>query len=241
MTMRQANEMVGKNQTTVAPTRSACDDDRRRQTDALWPFGCNILWRPSKNRSSRRTRTAERNRSLSAAAGARQDVHLPARAGREWQTDRDRRSRQPAADRRIRNRRATNADGRPPESARAVSRRPHDRRRREARIAQATSPSQIFNLGDKFGEVTRFTLTLRKVQTEDGATCAVFQADVEAASNAATQMRLEVEGPLVVDVATCRAHKIQPDRTNRHVRNTRQLQHGLPGDRHRPLADEHRV
>jgi hypothetical protein len=68
--------------------------------------------------------------------------------------------------------------------------------------------SQIFNLGDKFGKVSRFTLTLQRVQSENGVTCAVFQANVEAVSAAATQMRLEVEGPLVVDVATCRAHKI---------------------------------
>jgi hypothetical protein len=68
--------------------------------------------------------------------------------------------------------------------------------------------SQIFNLGDKFGKVSRFTLTLQKVQVEGGVTCAVFQANVEAVANAATQMRLEVEGPLAVDVATCRAQKI---------------------------------
>jgi hypothetical protein len=68
--------------------------------------------------------------------------------------------------------------------------------------------SQIFNLGDKFGKVSRFTLTLQKVQVEQGATCAAFQANVEAVANAATQMRLEIEGPLVVDVATCRAQKI---------------------------------
>ena len=33
-------------------------------------------------------------------------------------------------------------------------------------------------------------------------------AAVQAASNSATQMRLEVAGPLVVDVATCRAQRI---------------------------------
>ena len=69
--------------------------------------------------------------------------------------------------------------------------------------------SQVFNLGDKFGKVSRFTLTLKKVQTEGGVKCAVFQADVEAFANAASQMRLEVEGPLVIDVATCRAQKIR--------------------------------
>jgi hypothetical protein len=68
--------------------------------------------------------------------------------------------------------------------------------------------SQVFNLGDKFGKVSRFTLTLKKLQTEGSKTWAVFQADVEAFANAATQMRLEVEGPLVIDVATCRAQKI---------------------------------
>jgi hypothetical protein len=67
---------------------------------------------------------------------------------------------------------------------------------------------QIFNLGDKFGEVTRFTLTLQKVQSENGATCAVFLANVEAASSDASQMRLQIEGPLVVQVETCRAAKI---------------------------------
>ncbi len=68
--------------------------------------------------------------------------------------------------------------------------------------------SQIFNLGDRFGKVTRFTLTLQKVESQGALTCAVFQAAVEAASNNSTQMRLEVEGPLVVDVATCRAQRI---------------------------------
>ncbi len=67
--------------------------------------------------------------------------------------------------------------------------------------------SQLFNLGDKFGKVSRFTLTLERVQQENGATSAVFHANVDAVSAAATQMRLEVEGPLVVDVATCRAQK----------------------------------
>lgn len=67
---------------------------------------------------------------------------------------------------------------------------------------------QIFNLGDKFGEVTRFTLTLQKLQPDGGANCAVFLANVEAASNDASQMRLEVEGPLVVQVDTCRAARI---------------------------------
>jgi hypothetical protein len=72
----------------------------------------------------------------------------------------------------------------------------------------AAVASQIFNLGDKFGKVSQFTLTLKQVQTDSDVKYAVFQANVEAFANAATQMRLEVEGPLVVDVATCRAQKI---------------------------------
>ena len=68
--------------------------------------------------------------------------------------------------------------------------------------------SQLFNLGDKFGKVSRFTLALERVEEEGGQPYAVFHANVDAVSAAATQMRLEVEGPLVVDIATCRAQKI---------------------------------
>ena len=67
---------------------------------------------------------------------------------------------------------------------------------------------QIFNLGNKFGEVTRFTLTLQKSQPENGADCATFAAAVEAASSDAAQMRMLVEGPLVVQVDNCRAVRI---------------------------------
>lgn len=65
------------------------------------------------------------------------------------------------------------------------------------------------NLGDRFGKVTRFTLTLQNVKSEHGVAYAVFQANVDASANSSTQMRLEVEGPLVIDVATCRAQKIE--------------------------------
>lgn len=68
--------------------------------------------------------------------------------------------------------------------------------------------SQLFNLGDKFGKVSKFVLALERTQTEHGATYAVFKSNVEAMANGATQMRLEVEGPLVVDIATCRAQKM---------------------------------
>jgi hypothetical protein len=67
---------------------------------------------------------------------------------------------------------------------------------------------QLFNLADRFGKVTQFALALQKVQSERGATYAVFEASVVATSSAATQMRLEIEGPLVIDVASCRAQRI---------------------------------
>jgi hypothetical protein len=65
--------------------------------------------------------------------------------------------------------------------------------------------AELFNLGDQFGEVLQFDLTLQKSQTRDGQTQAVFLARVEAASNNSSQMRLQVEGPLLVQVETCRA------------------------------------
>jgi hypothetical protein len=67
---------------------------------------------------------------------------------------------------------------------------------------------QLFNLGDGFGKVTRFALTLQSIESQGGTACAVFKADVEAASSTSTQMRLQVDGPLFVEVATCRAQKV---------------------------------
>jgi hypothetical protein len=67
---------------------------------------------------------------------------------------------------------------------------------------------QIFNWGDSLGKVTKFTLTLQKVQTEKDVSSAVFLASVEAASSDSTQMRLEIEGPLVVEPATCRVRQV---------------------------------
>jgi len=67
---------------------------------------------------------------------------------------------------------------------------------------------KIFNLGEQFGEITRFALTLKNVDTHDGATQAEFLAHVEAASSNVSQMRLELEGPLAVEVDTSRAVKV---------------------------------
>src|SRR5262249_9218969 len=71
-----------------------------------------------------------------------------------------------------------------------------------------TVANQLFNLGDGFGKVTNFKLTLQSIELVEGVMSAVFKADVEAASSASTQMRLQVEGTLAVDPATCRAQKI---------------------------------
>jgi hypothetical protein len=67
---------------------------------------------------------------------------------------------------------------------------------------------KIFNLGEQFGEITQFALTLKKVASHDGATQAEFLAHVEAASSNASQMRLELEGPLTAEVDTSRAVKV---------------------------------
>jgi hypothetical protein len=71
--------------------------------------------------------------------------------------------------------------------------------------------SRVFNLGDKFGEVTHFELTLRKITVEDGCKCGEFLANVEAAASGASQMRLQVEGPLVVQADSCRAVRAEMD------------------------------
>ncbi|MCI0335181.1 MAG: hypothetical protein L0228_18385 [Planctomycetes bacterium] len=63
---------------------------------------------------------------------------------------------------------------------------------------------KIFNVGKLFGEVAGCSLTLKKLESHDAGTHAVFLARVEAASNNASQMRLQVEGPLAVQVDTCR-------------------------------------
>ncbi|MEX2308049.1 MAG: hypothetical protein WD738_10675 [Pirellulales bacterium] len=67
---------------------------------------------------------------------------------------------------------------------------------------------QLFNLGKRFGHVTRFDLVLENVETHDGVPCAVFTARVEAASSDSSQMRMQVEGPLVMQIDTCRAVRL---------------------------------
>jgi hypothetical protein len=64
---------------------------------------------------------------------------------------------------------------------------------------------KLMGLGGEMGKVTRFELTLQSVATINNAACAVFQADIEAASNDSSQMRLAVDGPLAIEIGTCRA------------------------------------
>ena len=68
---------------------------------------------------------------------------------------------------------------------------------------------RLFGMGEEFGDVLRFDLTLRSIETESGSPCAVFHAQVDAASNDSSQMRVQLEGPLVVEIDTCRARRIQ--------------------------------
>lgn len=75
----------------------------------------------------------------------------------------------------------------------------------ETLILPQEAADRLFNLGERFGEVRRFELTLRGVALEEGTECAVFAARIEAASNDSSQMRLQVDGPLLVQTSTCRA------------------------------------
>ena len=67
---------------------------------------------------------------------------------------------------------------------------------------------RLFNLGERFGQVTRFDLKLENIEQRHGSECAVFLASVEAASNDSSQMRMQVEGPLVIEVQSCRAAEL---------------------------------
>ncbi len=64
---------------------------------------------------------------------------------------------------------------------------------------------KLMGLGGEMGEVTQFELKLQKIATVDGRTCAIFQSNIEAASNDSSQMRLAVDGPLAIEADSCRA------------------------------------
>ncbi len=71
-----------------------------------------------------------------------------------------------------------------------------------------TIANQVFNLGEQFGEVSRFDLTLEKIEPLNGATCAIFSARAEASSSGSSQVGMQVEGPFVVQADTCRTVKV---------------------------------
>ena len=60
---------------------------------------------------------------------------------------------------------------------------------------------RLFNLGERFGEVNRFDLTLpRNVRRRRRRPAQYSRRTIDAASNDSSQMRLEVEGPLVIQI-----------------------------------------
>lgn len=63
---------------------------------------------------------------------------------------------------------------------------------------------RLFGMGDQIGQVTQFDLTLQRTQSENGMPYALFLASVEAAAHGSSQMGLQVEGPMVVQLDTCR-------------------------------------
>jgi hypothetical protein len=64
---------------------------------------------------------------------------------------------------------------------------------------------RLLGLGDELGQVSRFELLLKDVKTVSGVPCAFFDASIDAASTNASQMRMQVDGPLVIEATTCRA------------------------------------
>jgi hypothetical protein len=68
---------------------------------------------------------------------------------------------------------------------------------------------RLFNIKERFGDITRFDLTLKELRTEQQAQCAVFHASIDAESHDSSQTRLQVEGPLVIEVDSCRPVQTQ--------------------------------
>jgi hypothetical protein len=68
---------------------------------------------------------------------------------------------------------------------------------------------RLLGLDQRLGKTTRFDLTLTGTSSDGGAACAVFQADIEAASNDSSQMRMQMSGPMVVQVDSCRVVRVE--------------------------------
>jgi hypothetical protein len=68
--------------------------------------------------------------------------------------------------------------------------------------------ARLLNLDFDFGSLSRFQLKLEKVEENGDAKLAVFSTHIEAASSGSSQMKMQVEGPLVVDADSCRTVKV---------------------------------
>jgi len=88
---------------------------------------------------------------------------------------------------------------------------------------------RLLGIGDELGQVTRFDLTLQEVQEKGSTRVALFQASIDAASNDSSQLRLQITGPLVLEVETCRAVRadlsgpLGMTETRGSLSNTRQM------------------
>ncbi len=63
---------------------------------------------------------------------------------------------------------------------------------------------QVFGLDKRLGMVDKFDLKLTTIETVEGRLTATFDAEVEAIGTGSTQMRLLLNGPLIVECATSR-------------------------------------
>jgi len=57
---------------------------------------------------------------------------------------------------------------------------------------------------DQLGEVKSFTLDLREIREVDDKQCAVFAANIEAEGDESSPLRINVDGEVVIEIATCR-------------------------------------
>lgn len=74
---------------------------------------------------------------------------------------------------------------------------------------QLTLPPEVARefaqrMGDGVDQVAQLKLTLTAVRPIEGRQCAVFQAFMEVAENKARQMKLQLDGTMAIELATCR-------------------------------------
>ena len=99
---------------------------------------------------------------------------------------------------------------------------------------------RLLGLGDDLGQVSRFELVLTDVKTVGGAECGVFSASIDAASTNASQMRMQVDGSVVIQAGTCRAIEADLRGPAWHERNARQPHREISAHRHRPHLGQDR-